>query len=197
MTWLSDLYKRWKRQHREMPKNTEGAQILEVVLSLLPNEVERKAFAEYLTKHPLLSEKLLRNKTLLDEPQEAFIRFQIALLLTSYSAVQGGAGDFPGASSSLLYSLIFFEENPNAWAGMAQVYVAWEDRIAGRWANKLLQFKPKISTSEILNSLYSDPATLSALQDMKEQMRLIIKVCSEHPEWRDSYPLARGLYRNL
>jgi len=184
------------QQHQmdlEETKSAEGAQILNVALSLLPNEVERKAFAEYLNEHPLLSQKFQNDPTLLFEPQDPFTRFQIALLLSSYGTIQGEAGDFSGASSSLLYSLSFFEENPNAWAGMAQVYFAWEDRIAIRWANKLLQFKPRSSTSETIKRIFSDTAPLATLQDMKEHMTLIIKVCSEHPEWRDSYPQKKTL----
>lgn len=186
MAWLGNLYRRWTQQQGKTP---EGAQIVELAVSMLPNDVEQKAFQEYLAKNPLFSQKLQQNSDLLYEPQDPFTRWQIALLLSSYSTVQAEAGDFFGASGSLIYSMLFFEENPLAWVAMAELYTAWEDRIGARWANKVLKFKPAASKSEMINRLYSETATLAALQDMKERMVLLMRTCAEHPDWRDSYPL--------
>lgn len=182
----------------ETARNSGGTrtQILDLALSFLPSDVDRKAFQEYLTKNPALSEKLQSSEfagSLLFEPQDPFTRWQISQLLTSYGTMQGDAGDFSGASGTLVYSLLFFEDNPLAWGTLAEIYTAWQDRIGARWANKVLKFKPSPSPSEMINSLYSDPAVLTTIQEMKDRMVLLMRTCAEHPEWRDSYSIKRSL----
>jgi hypothetical protein len=184
---------------RNSVKRASDDRILAITLSLLSNDVERRAFKDYLAENSQLSAKLLANTPLLDLHDELLARWEISNLLTSYGMILGEARDYMGASSSLLYSLIFFEENPIAWASMAEVYVAWEDCIASRWAKRVINFKITNCESKILNRMYSSPDSISSFQKLRGRMQYIVNFCAEHPEWRDSYAHKRILpmYRKL
>jgi len=171
---------------KEVNDQVDAAPTLESTIMLLPDHTTRKAFAEYLGKHPALAQGLRTKTNVPPDCENLFKRIHIATTLTDYAGIQGNAGDLSGASSSLLYSIQFLDENPIAWAGMAEVYMRWEDKVAVRWARKAYNFNPQRVASEELRKIYSETASLAMLQELKAHMQSIIKVCSEHPEWRDS-----------
>ncbi len=197
------------RLARLLFRPTKNNEVVSIALSLMPSEVEQKALAEYLREHRALSAKLRLHTYLLNEPQEAVRRWHISNLFVNYgtlladnidfSSASSSFRDFDAAAGSFLYALIFYQNNPLAWACNAELYMRWEDQIAGQWAKKLLSFKPNKSTLELLNKVFPEGVYPAMMTDLRARMRIVIKICSEHPEWRDSYSLKRGttFYQDL
>jgi hypothetical protein len=180
------------RQNSDM-----AAAIMTAILSLLPDQKEQIAFRAFLHEHPpLLGRVMTLNRAPVRPAGDTLTRFEIASVLVSYASLLTQSGDFPNASGSLSYSMMFLKDNPLAWAGMAEVYVAWKDRIAARWASKFLEYRWS-GRSEILDKVFSDPPMVSAVEDLRLKMRAIIQECAKHPEWRDSYPLRRAVFTDL
>lgn len=174
-------------------KPTENDEVVRIALSLMPNEVEQRALGQYLTEHKALSLKLRKHTYLLDEPQEPLRRWHLSNLFVNYGILLAENRDFQGASTSFLYALVLYENNPLAWGCCAELCMQWEDQIAARWAKKLLDFRPNKSTLTLLTSVFPEGVYPEMIKGSRAKMRSIIKACSEHPEWRDSYPLKRGI----
>jgi hypothetical protein len=183
---------------RPRQKTDMAAAIMTAILSLLADQKEQIAFRAFLHEHPpLLGRVMTLNRAPARPAGDILTRFEIASVLVSYASLLTQSGDFPNASGSLLYSMMFLKDNPLSWSGMAEVYIAWKDRIAARWASKFLQYRRVSGRSEILDKVFSDPPMLSAIEGLKLKMRAIIQECAEHPEWRDSYPLRRAVFTDL
>jgi hypothetical protein len=107
-------------------------------------------------------------------------------------------GDFFTASSIGSFAWIFAKENPNALALKAELYVAWQDLIAARYAKKVVEFEqPQLQG--LAGKVFATPQVREGLRELKERMMCIIRECEAHPEWRDSYPLkeASGCIEDL
>lgn len=158
---------------------------------------KRGPFLNFLKENPELHSRVKAMLMPVAQPDGQIARSELALLVANYGLCQLENGNFSGAASSYLYSMQIFPENPMAWAGMAETYAAWEDRIADRWARKVLSFRTSKGGSEVLDRVFADAAVNGTLDEMKARMRAIIELCSQHPEWRDSYPLKRMLHPDL
>jgi hypothetical protein len=175
-----------------------AAAIMTAILSLLPDQKEQIRFRAFLHEHPpLLARVMTLNRAPVRPKGDIDTRWKIACVLVSYGSMLTKSGDFPTASSCLLYSMMFLKDNPLAWVSMAELYSAWKDRIAARWASKILQYHFVSGRSKILDEIVSDAAWLSDFEALKRKMRAIIQECEEHPDWRDSYPLRKAVFNDL
>lgn len=112
-------------------------------------------------------------------------RTAVAGSLTRYGMRLAEQDDYLRSASALLYALLVVPDYLEAVAGMAILYHAWEDQIAGRWAE---HFRT-LTAAEVPPHSYieSGEDNLSAQTEvLRKQMLAIVAECKEHPEWRDS-----------
>lgn len=174
------------------------AAIITTVLSLLPDVKDQAAFRAFLHERPpLLGQVMTMERATTRPAGDILTRYEVAITLVTYASLCLKSANFEDASGSLLYSMMFLKENPFAWAGMAEVYVVWQDRIAARWAQKVLDYRHTSTGSEIVDKVLSRPATMTADADLQSEMIAIIQICSEHPDWRDSYPMRKLIFNDL
>ena len=164
-----------------------------LAFSLMPNEVEQRALAEYLHDSPALYEKLRLHTYLLVQHDEEFVRWCLAGLFVNYATVLGDNRLYGEAKQSLVYAVHFFEDFPLAWACYAEAHLQLQNAIAARWARKLIYFKPTKSALEFYNRMLPDGAYEGMMKVLKEQMKSVIATCNAHPEWVDSYDFLRGI----
>jgi hypothetical protein len=188
--WLASLFSSSKK----------ADPVLLIALSFMPNEVEQRALEQYLKGHRALYGKLGSYKYLLvQEHNDDLRRWHLSNLFTNYGTILADKRDFEGASGAFLYAVTFFENNPLALACYAELYVQLENQIASRWAKKLLTFKPRQDVLNLLIGVFPEGVYWSMMTDLRQRMLLVIQICSEHPEWPDSYPLLSGIdfYRRM
>lgn len=112
-------------------------------------------------------------------------RTTVARSLTRYGMSLAEQDNYLRSASALLYALLVVPDYLEAVAGMAILYHAWEDQIAGRWAEHF----EKLTAAEIPPHSYLGPGeeTLTAQTELlRKQMLAIVAQCKQHPEWRDS-----------
>ncbi len=176
-------------------RQDEEAHTAAALSMMAPSEVA--SLMEFLKANPKLYKRVKATIPPFSGRDGQISATELALLLSTYGLYRLERGDLSGAAGSYLYSMRVFPENPMAWAGMAETYAAWGDLIAGRWARKVLSFQPNEGDTEPLARVFADAAENGTLDEMKARMRAIVRACAQHPEWRDSYTLKRGLYREL
>lgn len=159
--------------------------------SFMPDGEQREALQNFLSLNPELAEKISGFQHLLHLNESSAVKLELSLSLVDCGRRIAAFDDLFTASSILAYSLTIFPKNPIAWAEMAVVYCAWEDQIAAKWATRVLNFRV-LKTSPEVHQLWSREEYSSMLKDARKQMREILAACSEHPEWRDSYPLKKA-----
>jgi len=160
--------------------------------SLLATDYDRKVFAEFLRQHRELTAKMQANPFLSDSRDDPWPTWTLGMLFSSYGTVLGNRGNLKEASQAFAFSMDFFDENPIAWAGLAELNLMKQDKLAGRYAKKILDFAPLASPSELVQQVFSQSDALASLTQMKDRMRSVVQVCLEHPGWKDTYPLERS-----
>jgi hypothetical protein len=178
-------------QIKGQPSKRENDQAITFAKSLLATDYDRKVFAEFLRQHRELTAKVQDNQFFSDGHDDPWPRWTLGMLFSSYGAVLGDKGDLKEASKAFVFSMDFFDENPMAWAGLAELNILKQDKIAARYAKKILDFAPMASASELVQQVFSKTDALASLTQMKDRMRAIVQVCQEHPEWQDTYARER------
>ena len=162
------------------------------LVCLVSDPTSARGLAEFINKHSELKKKFLAFG---DDPalgcDNTMVRFNISRLFVNYAMLCGDNGDFVTATSSAFYAWAFAKENISAISVQAEIYLAWEDRIAARYADKVLEWEPPKSEG-VMEKVFAAPEVLAVYDETKERMKVIIRECEAHPEWRDSYPLKKA-----
>jgi|SRR5271157_3732041 len=156
---------------------------------------------DFLNKNTALKKQFLSfaKNPMLVGGDTTFIRFQLSFLFTSFATsmndwIRGHPPDLEDhfrATNSAFFALAFAKENVTALASLAETYLLWEDRIAERYAQKVLEFTPPEATG-IMAKVFADPEYLESLRKMGERMKLIIQECADNSNWRDSSDICPG-----
>lgn len=117
-----------------------------------------------------------------------YARWRLSELLVSYALSCAEHGDMFRATASAAFAQAYARENVGTYAALAEIYLAWQDQIAMRYAQKAISMELP-SLPGIMGQVISDPRSVAANRELKNRMRTVIAACREHPEWRDSYPL--------
>ncbi|MGB6724185.1 MAG: hypothetical protein WBE72_25550 [Terracidiphilus sp.] len=99
--------------------------------------------------------------------------------------------DFHAAMACLMCSSLFVKDSPFRWAAGAELYCAWQDRIAGKWAARVIEFQITDKASMDVRRQLSGTQGQHLLSAEFKRMQEIIAICNEHDEWRDSYLLIK------
>lgn len=178
----------WLEKILGLPDDRRKIIVIATARSLMSSDGDRQAFLDYVQRNPGLSAVWHKVEPLIDPQNEPLTRHAIATFLAIYATTQMDAGEALGASESLLYSKFFFPD-PVTFAAIAEYHFMDEDRVAARWAEKVLRFRPEQKYQEIFAKLESNEGYVAALKELNKRMRAIVKSCAEHPEWPDSYDI--------
>lgn len=174
--------------------------VLQKLVRVAPTPTAAESLADFINEHSALRKRFLElsEGAAFADSDNTMARFDVSQLLLTYAMHIAEKGDFLRGTASAYYSCILMKENVNALAVQAEMYLAWQDRIAARYAEKVLKFKPPKGKG-LIETAIAAPEILEGFGELKERMKVIIRECEAHPEWRDSYPLkeASGIVEEL
>jgi hypothetical protein len=176
--------------HLELQKRGKTEASFEAA-ALLDSDASRIALYEFLGQYPGLAAKFHDYWPYLTRSNMRPSRWQVSITFNQIGIKLAEEGDFHAAEACLLCSSLFVKDSPLRWAAGAGVYCAWQDRIAGKWAAKVIEFQITDKTSTDVRLQLSGVQGQRLLNAEYKRMREIIGICNEHDEWRDSYPLIK------
>jgi hypothetical protein len=160
------------------------------LIRLAPDQGSVQELPEWLNENPEVKMELSSIAGLKRNPENdsAVIRYEISRRFVNYAIACTERGDFMAASASAYFAKAFSTDNMAALAISAEVYFRWEDRVAVYYARMALAFKePKVQGR--LAEILAGPETAKYQRSLRDRMNFIIRECTKHPEWRDSYQL--------
>jgi hypothetical protein len=181
---------RYEAIHQEFQKRGKTKASSEAA-ELLESEMNQNALYEFLGQYPSLSIKFFRSWLFLTRSNIHPSRWDVSLMFNQISIKLAEERDFYAASTCLICSSLFVKDSPLRWAAGAEVYCAWQDRIAGKWAARVIGFRITDKTSTDVRQQFSGKQGQRLLGAEFKRMQEIIDICEEHEEWRDSYPLIK------
>jgi len=158
---------------------------------LIDDELKKAAFLSLIQEFPSLSSEFNSAWDITFSPECPLSPWRLALMLNKIAETLASKGDFLAAATCLQCSSLFIKSNPLTWAASAWVAYAWEDKVAIKWATKVIAYRVTERTpSELYQQLSGDQGR-ELLKETRSQMKLLIKFCnlSCNDHWRDTSAL--------
>jgi len=160
--------------------------------TLLDTKMNQEALYSFLGQYPSLAANFNRDWPVLARNNSRPSRWEASLMFNEIGVKLAQKGDFYAAITSVACSSLFVKDSPLMWAAQAEIYLAWEDRIAAKWAEKVLGFNEAEGTSIDVRKHLSGNEGRGLLYAKSQRALEIMSICSQQKEWRDSYELKKA-----
>ena len=159
----------------------------------LADEMSKTAFFAFLKESPVLKKEFHNEWGLTLTPERPLTRGRLAIIFNRVGVRLASSGDYQGYMRSLACSSLFIKGNPLTWASNAEASLAFEDRAAAKWAEKVIKFRLQRTAPPELQEFLSTEEAKELLKVARRRMKEIIDICESHPSWRDTSSLVEQM----
>jgi hypothetical protein len=172
-------------------RGRKDPRVLQRLVHVAPTPEAAESLADFINERPALRKQFLElsEGAHFSYSDNTMARLEVSGLLQSYAMHVAENGDLRSAIGGASGAWMLVKEDVNPLAVKAEIYLALQDRIAARYAKKVLKFKPPKGRGLIETALAA-PENIAAFAEVKARMTVVVRECEAHPEWRDSYPSA-------
>ncbi len=169
------------------PEALQKASWIEVTAAgYLEDDMAKQAFSSFIEGSPALKRAFHDSWGRVLSPEHPLTRGRLTLIFNDVGIKLAKSGDSDAARRSLACSSLFIKGSPLAWAANAEVSFARQDRVAARWAEKVVGFRLQKNVSSELREFLTTDEARALLRDAKERMRQIIDTCQSCVSWNDT-----------
>lgn len=160
--------------------------------ALLDKPTSESFLYESLGQFPSLSAKFHKAWAFKSRMNATPSRWDVSAMFNQIGIALAQEGDFDAAVACLTCSATFVPDSPLRWAAGAEIHCAGQDRVAGKWAEKVLGFQLTDQVSTEVQSRLTGALGEQLLDAERKRMKEIVEICRQHEDWRDTYPLVKG-----
>lgn len=159
--------------------------------ALLDEPTSQCFLYESLGQYPSLSAKFHHHWAFVNRLDSKPSCWDVSVMLNQIGIGLTQENEFDAAITCLTCSAMFVPDSPLRWAAAAEIYCAGQDRVAGKWAAKVLEFQITDRASTEVRRQFIGEQGKRLLAAERTRMKEIIKACDQHEEWADTYPLVK------
>lgn len=155
----------------------------------IEDESRRAEFLALMQEFPLLSKQIDASWGQTFKMAYPFSIWRLTIMLNEIAITLANRDDFSTANTCLRCSSLFIKGNPLTWATSALVAFKWEDKVAIKWATKVINYRITQNTTDEIRQQLSTAQGKELLKAERKRMKLIIKYCnclSLNDDWRDT-----------
>jgi len=159
--------------------------------ALLDKPISQSLLYESLGRCPSLSAKFHKAWALTNQLNSMPSRWDVSVMFNQIGIELAEEGDFDAALTCLRCSAVFVPDSPFRWAAAADIHCMRHDRVASKWAAKVLEFRLTDQTSTEVQRQFAGAQGKRLLASVRKPMKEIIEICRQHEDWMDTYPLMK------
>ena len=193
------VYQNWDSLSRQQSRRTAADHLIKdldseswmelTAAQYLEDELRLNAFFTFTRESPAMKLAFHRGWGKMLSPERPLTRGRLTIIFNDVGIQLASTGDSVGSDRSFACSSLFIKGNPLTWAALAEVALAMENRIAARWAQKVIKFRIQKNASPELREFLSTDEAKVLLRAARKRMPEIVEVCKTCTSWHDSAEL--------